>query len=150
MDRKPFVAALEAAEAELAQQKQALLAYQQAIQNGIREVEDALVSQAKYRQQLEAQRERVRALREYVRLARLRYDNGYTSYLEVLDSERSLFNAELSTSQNQADVLAALIDVYKSVGGGWVKEAETITQPKLDPSVSEAVDEAWQQNLKRE
>lgn len=115
-----------------AQQQQALLAYERAIQNAFREVEDALISHAKFREQLTAQQRRVKALEDYARLARLRYDNGYTSYLEVLDSERSLFNAELSLSQNQGRVFTALINIYKSIGGGWVAQAEQMTGATTD------------------
>ncbi|UCE90688.1 MAG: efflux transporter outer membrane subunit [Pseudomonadota bacterium] len=114
-----------------ARQKQALLAYQQAIQSAFREVEDALIDHEKSREQLEAQRERVEALENYARLAKLRYDNGYTSYLEVLESERSLFSAELAYAQNQGAVYGALVDIYKAVGGGWVVQAEQIAGPAL-------------------
>ena len=70
------------------------------------------------------------ALQGYARLARLRYDNGYTSYIEVLDAERSLFNAELSYIQTQAVLFRALVNLYKSMGGGWVAEAERIAASK--------------------
>lgn len=53
------------------------------------------------REQVEAQQRQVEALRGYARLARLRYDGGYTSYLEVLDAERSLFSADLAYTQTQ-------------------------------------------------
>ena len=55
---------------------------------------------------------RVEALMEYERIARLRYDNGYTSYIEVLDSQRSLFNAELTYVNTQNDVYVGLINTY--------------------------------------
>lgn len=109
-----------------AQQQQALFAYQKAIQNAFREVNDALVDQEKTRVQLEAQRKQVASLREYADTARLRYDNGYTSYIEVLDAQRSLFNAELSFTQTQQAQLQAMINLYKAMGGGWVAEAEKL------------------------
>ncbi len=107
-------------------QKETLLRYQQVIQEAFREVEDGLIDQAKSRERLETQRQQVAALQEYARLARLRYDNGYTSYIEVLDAERSLFNAELSYIETQAVLFRALVNLYKSMGGGWVAEAERI------------------------
>ena len=61
------------------------------------------------------------------RIARLRYDNGYTSYIEVLDAERSLFNAELSYAQTQGVLFQAMINLYKAMGGGWIMEAEQLT-----------------------
>jgi len=110
-----------------ARQQQALFSYQQAIQTAFRDVDNALVASRKSREQLAAQGRQVEALRTYARLARLRYDNGYTSYIEVLDAERSLFNAELSYTQTQGAVAIAMIDVYKAMGGGWVTEAEWLT-----------------------
>ncbi len=102
-----------------AQQQQALLKYQQAIQNAFKEVEDGLVEQNRTREQLAAQKRQVDALRKYASLARLRFDNGYSSFLEVLDAERSLFNSELNYSQTQGDLHQYLIGLYKAMGGGW-------------------------------
>jgi multidrug efflux system outer membrane protein len=110
-----------------AQQQQALFQYQKAIQNAFRETEDALVSTRKSREQLAVQGRQLEALRTYTKLARLRYDNGYTSYIEVLDAERSLFNAELSYTQTQGAVFGSLVNLYKAMGGGWVVEAERLT-----------------------
>jgi len=105
-------------------QKQALYAYEQAIQNGFREVGDALIDRSKSKQRLDALERQVRALQNYARLARMRYDEGYTSYLEVLDAERSLFNVELSYTGSQNNLFRSLINIYKSMGGGWVERAE--------------------------
>jgi multidrug efflux system outer membrane protein len=112
-------------------QKQALYAYQQAIQNGFREVEDALIDRSKSKQRLDALERQVRALQNYARLARMRYDEGYTSYLEVLDAERSLFNVELTHTGSQYNMFRSLINIYKSMGGGWVEmvEAAEKSQP---------------------
>jgi len=107
--------------------EQALLGYQQAIQNAFREVEDGLGSQENSREQLAAQGRQVEALDDYVRLARLRFDNGYTSYLEVLDAERSLFNAELSRAQTKGGLFTSLVNLYKAMGGGWVVQADELT-----------------------
>ncbi len=104
-----------------AQQQQALFNYQKAIQTAFREVNDALIAQDRTRAQLEAQRQQVDSLRQYADTARLRYDNGYTSYLEVLDAERSLFQAQLQYTETQQKRLQALVDLYKSMGGGWTE-----------------------------
>ncbi len=104
-------------------QQQALVQYQKSIQTAFGEVEDSLVDQKRTREQLEIQRRQVITLRNYARLARLRFDNGYVSYIEVLDSERSLFNAELQVAQTQGLLFQALVNTYKSMGGGWVVEA---------------------------
>jgi multidrug efflux system outer membrane protein len=110
-------------------QQQTLIRYQQVIQTAFREVDDSLVDQKRSREQLEIQRRQVSALREYARFARLRYDNGYTSLIEVLDAERSLFNAELSYAQTQGVLFQALVNLYKAMGGGWVAAAHRLTAP---------------------
>ncbi|MGZ5200568.1 MAG: efflux transporter outer membrane subunit [Telluria sp.] len=112
-----------------AQQHEALLRYRQAIQNAFREVSDALISSTKAREQLAFQDQQVVTLRRYLELARLRYDNGYTSYIEVLDAERNLYSAEVSQAQTQALVLVSLVNLYKAMGGGWVATAEHMAAP---------------------
>ncbi len=107
-----------------AKQKQALLKYQQAIQTAFKEVEDGLVQQNRTREQLSAQNRQVDALRSYASLARLRFDNGYSSFLEVLDAERSLFNAELNYAQTQGSLHQYIIGLYKAMGGGWGIKAD--------------------------
>ena len=112
-----------------AQQQQALFSYQKAIQNAFREVNDSLIDQDRTRAQLETQRQQVASLQQYADTARLRYDNGYTSYLEVLDAERSLFQAQLQYTQTQQTRLQAMINLYKAMGGGWVAVADKLAAP---------------------
>jgi multidrug efflux system outer membrane protein len=107
-----------------ATEKQAVLSYQQAIQNAFREVDDALLDRGKSGQRLDALSRQLKALNNYARLARMRYDEGYTSYLEVLDAERSLFNIELAHTTGQNVLFRSMINIYKSMGGGWVDQAE--------------------------
>jgi len=109
-------------------QQQALFNYEKSIQEAFREVDDALVDQKRTREQIEAEVRQLEALREYVRLARLRYDNGYASYLEVLYAENSLYASELTHTQSQAALFQALVNVYKAMGGGWVVTAEGQTK----------------------
>ncbi|MCX5816060.1 MAG: TolC family protein [Proteobacteria bacterium] len=63
-------------------------------------------------------KKQVEILRNNSDLARLRYENGYTSYLEVHDADRSLFNGELAFAQTQGTLFRALVNLYKSMGGG--------------------------------
>jgi len=107
-----------------AAQQQALYGYQQTIQNAFREVDDALLDRSKSGQRLDALSRQLKALNNYARLARFRYDEGYTSYLEVLDAERSLFNVELAHTTSQNVLFRSLINIYKAMGGGWVEIAE--------------------------
>ncbi len=105
-------------------QRQALVGYLQTVQTAFREVDDALVNVQKSREQLVAEGRRVAALAEYARLAKLRYDEGYASYIEVLDAQRFLFDAQLQYVAVQGDVYASLVSTYKAMGGGWIIEAQ--------------------------
>jgi multidrug efflux system outer membrane protein len=109
-------------EVEEARTEQALLAYEQTVQRAFREVEDALVAVRTYRSEHEARSRQVAAARSAAKLSRARYDGGVASYLEVLDTERSLFNAELAESQTLRQYINAIIELYKALGGGWNPE----------------------------
>ncbi|HJV66975.1 MAG TPA: efflux transporter outer membrane subunit [Geomonas sp.] len=113
-----------------AAREEALYNYQKVIQSGFRDVEDSLIDQRRSREQLAAQTGQVEALRLYASTARLRYENGYTSYIEVLDAERSLFDAELGAARTKGVLLQALINLYKAMGGGWVERAETMSRQR--------------------
>jgi outer membrane protein, multidrug efflux system len=104
--------------------EESLLQYQAVIQKAFSDVENALIDQRRTRQQLEALFLQITDLSEYARIARLRYNNGYTNYIEVLDAERSQFSAELSYTQTQAALFQALINLYKAMGGGWIVKAD--------------------------
>jgi multidrug efflux system outer membrane protein len=73
----------------------------------------------KTREQRVEQEELLRALREAARLSRLLYQGGVTSYLQVLDADRNLFDAELVLAQVQRDELLSVVRLYRSLGGGW-------------------------------
>ena len=109
-------------EIEEARTEQALLAYEQTVQRAFREVEDALVAVRTYREEHAARSRQVAAARSAAMLSRARYDGGVTSYLEVLDTERSLFSAELAESQTLRLYINAIIELYKALGGGWNPE----------------------------
>jgi len=106
-------------EAAGARERQALAQYRLAIQNAFREVRNALIAQAKARERLAAEGDRAAALGATLRFARLRYQNGMTGQLEVLDAERNL----LAAQQNRIDALrsqrAAIADLFKALGGVW-------------------------------
>ena len=110
-------------DAERARTEQALLAYEQTVQRAFREVEDALVAVRTYRAEHAARERQVAAARSAATLSRARYNGGVTSYLEVLDTERSLFNAELTESQTLRLYVNAVIQLYKALGGGWNPES---------------------------
>jgi multidrug efflux system outer membrane protein len=102
-----------------AQQEEAVLAYQQTIQQSLREVSDALVGYRKgrdFREQLQLLN---RAAADARRLADIRYRGGATSYLELLDSDTRMFSAELGVTQAELSELLSLVQVYRALGGGW-------------------------------
>ncbi len=113
-------------------QREALAFYQQAILGAFRETNDALVGTVKKREESDAQARRVTALRDYARLSRLRFDNGYASFLEVLYAENELFSAELAAVRSMAERYTQVVNVYQAVGGGWVDEVDKLApQPQL-------------------
>ena len=102
-----------------AQQRQAALGYLRTIQQAFREVADALSAREKTAE-VRVWRERLEeALRDQADLSRDRYHGGVTSYLEVLDSERDHFEAELSLVRAVRDELFAYVLLYRALGGGW-------------------------------
>lgn len=102
-----------------ARREQAVANYEATIQNAFREVNDALVFIRTAREEEASGSRRVTSLRTGVELARLRYDHGYSDYLEVLDTERSLFAAELSLSSARGDTYRAMVALYRAIGGDW-------------------------------
>jgi multidrug efflux system outer membrane protein len=89
-----------------------------------REVEDALIEIATYRKELAAIDRQLRASKNANYLSKERYDKGVSSYLEVLDTERTLFSTDLQQSQLQQQYLNAYVSLYKALGGGWISEEE--------------------------
>jgi len=102
-----------------ARQQQALIQYQQAIQQAFRETEDALVFHRKVQDIRRERERRVTAARRTLALATLRYENGLSGYLDVLDAQRQLFSAEIDLASTTRDQLTAVVQVYKALGGGW-------------------------------
>lgn len=102
-----------------AQQRQYLANYMGAAQNAYREVQDALVVNRTIRQRVRTLDRQLTALRRSLALAQQRYDSGYSNFLEVLDAERSLFQAEIDFASAQRDQLAAVVGVCRALGGGW-------------------------------
>jgi multidrug efflux system outer membrane protein len=100
-------------------QEAALVRYQQTIQTAFREVSDALVQYRKVKEIRTQQELLVTTLRDRSRLAYLRYQGGVDTLLNVLDSDRELFNAELSLTQTKRNELLSLVQLYKALGGGW-------------------------------
>ena len=119
--------------------REAVANYQGTILAALRETNDALIGSIKKQQEAQAQALRVASLREYARLGRVRFRNGYASYLEVLYAENELFSAELAAVSSSGDRLAQLVNVYKALGGGWIDIADRATVAGQEKPVAERV-----------
>jgi multidrug efflux system outer membrane protein len=102
-----------------AQEQEILLSYQNTILNALKDVSNALVSYKETRERREQQGEQVEAAADAVRLARLRYSGGNTSYLEVLTTDTNLYAAQLQLAQTQEQEASSLVQLYAALGGGW-------------------------------
>jgi len=91
------------------------------IQVAFREVADALAARATLAEEIDAQKAVRDAQFERLSLAQARYQNGISSYLDVLDAERELFNAEQALVQSQLLRLTNTVDLYRSLGGGFTE-----------------------------
>jgi len=101
------------------QQRQAVYAYERTLLQALREVEDSLIGLRKIAQQKEEEHQRTTAETQVVELAELRYRGGVSDYLEVLDAQRSLFNAEIDEATVISEHTRSFIQLYKALGGGW-------------------------------
>lgn len=102
------------------QRNQALYSYEQTVRNAFREVNDSLDAITRYQEQLTELQAQQDVAQETLRIAQNRYNNGYSSYLDVLDAQRTLFSVQTSVVQVKNNLLLAQIDLYKALGGGWV------------------------------
>ncbi len=101
------------------QDRQSLIAYKQTIQLAFRDVSDALIAYEQYNQVRVAQETTVQDLSDSVSTSLKRYRGGIATYLEVLDNQRSLFNAQLTLAQDRGNEFQSVVQLYKALGGGW-------------------------------
>jgi len=108
-----------------AEWEEAKLRYQQTALNAFGDVADALVARQKLEEERGQEERAVRAYSEAVKLSIQRYGAGRASYYEVLQAQQMLFPAEVSLAQTKRDQLAAVVQLYKALGGGWkLKDAD--------------------------
>lgn len=105
-----------------AQQQEAVLVYQQSIQQAFREVSDSLVAYRKNQEFRTQQELLTNSAQDATRLANMRYQGGVTSYLEVLDSDTRYFDAQLGLAQAQLNERLSLVQLYNALGGGWQQQ----------------------------
>jgi len=96
-----------------------VLAYQQAISSAFRDVSNALIAYQKAKENRIALEKETTAADKSVQLAHIRYDNGGSSYIEVLTNETNLFSAELNLANAQQQEALSLVQLYGALGGGW-------------------------------
>lgn len=106
-----------------ARQVAAVADYERTVQGAFRDVSDALVRRRQLALQIQTTRTVLDALQERARLAQLRFDNGRSAYLEVLDAQRDLFETEQALVQLRRAHLASAIALYAALGGGFVGQA---------------------------
>ena len=101
------------------QRNQALYSYEKTVRNAFKEVNDSLDAITHLQEQLAELQAQTLVAQEALRIAQNRYSNGYSSYLDELDAQRTLFSAQLSVVQAKSNLLLAQIDLYRALGGGW-------------------------------
>jgi multidrug efflux system outer membrane protein len=112
---------------QIARREELVVNYRQTVQTAFKEVHDALAANRTTRETLAAQTERRNNLQRAYDLSDLRYKSGYSPYLEVLDAQRQLLQAQTLQILAARDVRLALVDLAKALGGGW--EYQTAVEP---------------------
>ncbi|MEJ5111930.1 efflux transporter outer membrane subunit [Erwinia billingiae] len=103
----------------MASRNQALYSYEKVVRNAFSEVNNDLDAIDRYKQQLAELQQQEQVVSEALRISRNRYQNGYASYLDELDAQRTLFTTQLNVVQVKNNLLLAQIDLYRALGGGW-------------------------------
>ena len=114
-------------------QRQKLFGYIQTVQNAFRDAQDALIERVKTEEKYFADGKRRDALSTYRSLSQLRYNEGATSYLEVLDAERNLFTSELDYTQSRATMMKSVVRIFSSLAGGWLDKTAMESYQPMDP-----------------
>jgi outer membrane protein, multidrug efflux system len=122
-------------EAQTARREELVVTYQQTVQSAFKDAHDALAANQTTRDALAAQTTRKQNLQQAYDLSNLRYQSGYSPYLEVLDAQRQLLQAQTLSILAARDVRLALVDLAKALGGGWdyrnaVEPVAAAPQPK--------------------
>jgi multidrug efflux system outer membrane protein len=113
-------------EVEEARTRQLILAYEAAILGAYREVDDAMVALRTYQAEYDARVRQVAAAGNAASISWDRYETGLTSYLEVLDLQRSLFNSQLGASEALQARHGSVVRLYQALGGGWTAAQDTL------------------------
>jgi multidrug efflux system outer membrane protein len=123
--------------------QESVVSYQQAIETAFKEVSDALSGQQYYMEEWRAQKLNLEDNKQYYELAKIRYERGNDSYMDLLDAQRSLFSARESELSSHLNLLNSRVNLYKALGGGWraadqEKSAQVASEMKKIKSSSDA------------
>jgi multidrug efflux system outer membrane protein len=118
--------------------QEAAVRYQQTLRQALREVSDSLIDVRKRQEFREQQELLVNALADASQVANMRYEGGVSSYLEVLDTERQLFEAERDLVVARRDESVSVVQLYKALGGGWQEESTKAASAGSPPRVASA------------
>ena len=118
-------------------QRQAFFNYIKSVQTAFGDAQNALVERKKTEEIYFSDGKRLDALSTYYNLSNLRYYEGATSYLEVLDAERSLFDSELGYVQSRATLLKSVVGIFSSLAGGWLDKAAYESYQPMNPVETE-------------
>ncbi|HSD09898.1 MAG TPA: efflux transporter outer membrane subunit [Candidatus Binatia bacterium] len=116
----------------------AVLAYEQTVLNALGDVSNALVARQKFAEAAVERTRQVSSLQESVRVALVRFTDGFSSYFEVLDAQQLLFPAELLLARNELNQLVSVVQLYRALGGGW--RQEEAAHPDVYPLRREVLD----------
>jgi multidrug efflux system outer membrane protein len=132
LDLPIFNAGRIASQVELAEaiRDGALAEYKRVVLSSLSEVENALIGFAKAKVQASTVERQTQALEKYLQLSLQRYEEGQSSYLEVLDAQRNLFAAELNLSGIRANAASRFIEVFRAFGGKWIDVASEQVKPQ--------------------
>jgi multidrug efflux system outer membrane protein len=119
-------------EAAKARNDQALAQYKKAALNAYREVADSLVTIQKLAEEKLENEKGVEALEDASKLSRLRYDNGLSSYIEILIADQALFQRQLELARTQGDQHRTIAQLYRALGGGWGPEPAPASEGAAD------------------
>ncbi|HWW72906.1 MAG TPA: TolC family protein, partial [Duganella sp.] len=115
-----------------AQRDQLTYAYENAVRTAFSETDNSLGAIYQLKEQAVQNDARRATAAETLRIARNRYRNGYASYLEELDAQRTLYSADVGRLQLRTRILVASVDLYRAMGGGWTQRGETLETRRAD------------------
>jgi multidrug efflux system outer membrane protein len=127
-------------------QRQTLFNYLKTVQTAFSDAQNALIERVKTEEIYYSDGKRLDALSSYYTLAQMKYNEGATSYLEVLDAERSLFNSQLGYAQSRATLLKSVVGIFSSLAGGWLNETAMQAYQPLDPVADQPEHEESSEN----